>query len=87
MNSLKKRQKEMLHASLKKLLNDPLAPLRRESTDNIVATINTLLQILNERGDSAAIVNWDERGKKLGLIRTIGSTHYFMQESRSEKQE
>lgn len=83
MNSLNKKKRE----AIVKLFKNPLAPLRRESTENIVATINALLQILNERGENAAIINWDDRDKKLGLIKTIGSTHYFMQESRSEKQE
>ena len=83
MNSLNKKKRE----AIVKLLKDPYAPLRRESTERIVQTINALLQILNERGDNAAIVNWDDRSKKIGLIKTIGNTHYFMQESRSEKQE
>lgn len=83
MNSLNKKKRE----AIVKFLKDPYAPLRRESTERIVQTINALLQILNERGDDDAIVNWDDRSKKIGLIKTIGSTHYFMQESRSEKQE
>lgn len=83
MNSLNKKKRE----AIIKLIKDPFAPLRRESTESIVQTINALLQILNERGESAAIVNWDDRSKKLGLIKTIGSTHFFMQESCSEKKE
>lgn len=56
--------------------------LKKESTKDIIQAINLLLQILNERGKEGEIVNWDDKKKKLGMIKSIGSSHYYMEEKR-----
>lgn len=51
--------------------------LRETSTQDIITSMNYMLSILNGRG--VKILNWDNRGKELGMLKVFKCQPYYME--------
>lgn len=51
--------------------------LKETSTQDIITSMNYMLSILNGRG--VKILNWDNKGKELGMLKVFKCQPYYME--------